>query len=73
MNLVPQAFVTWFVTIGTMALSLVWLVYDTRNLWRLRGADRKNPLVRDKLFGYVIGIITAVIGIIGVLRYHLSQ
>ncbi len=72
MNLVPQAFVTWFVTVGTMALSLVWLIYDTRNLLRLRGADRRNPLVRDKLFGYVIGIITAIVGIVGVLRYHLQ-
>lgn len=71
MNILSPTFVTWFVTIGTMALSVVWLVYDTRNLLRLRGADRKNPLVRDKLFGYVIGIITAIIGIVGVLRYHL--
>lgn len=71
MNLVPQALVTWIVTIGTMALSSAWLVYDTRNLMRMRGADRKNPLVRDKLFGYVIGIITAIVGIVGVLRYHL--
>lgn len=71
MNILSPTFVTWFVTVGTMALSVVWLVYDTRNLLRLRGADRKNPLVRDKLFGYVIGIITAIIGIVGVLRYHL--
>lgn len=72
MNFVPQALVTWIVTIGTMVLSMAWLVYDTRNLLRLRGADRKNPLVRDKLFGYVIGIVTAVVGIVGVLRYHLQ-
>jgi FtsH-binding integral membrane protein len=72
MNLVPQAVVTWIVTIGTMVLSLAWLVYDTRNLLRLRGADRKNPLVRDRLFGYVIGIVTAIVGIVGVLRYHLK-
>lgn len=72
MNILSQTFVTWFVTVGTMALSVVWLVYDTRNLLRLRGADRKNPLVRDKLFGYVIGIITAIVGIVGVLRYHLD-
>ncbi|MEZ4360209.1 MAG: hypothetical protein R3B48_08510 [Kofleriaceae bacterium] len=57
-------------TVGTMSLSCAWLVYDTRNLLRLRGADRRDPLVRDKLFGYVIGIITAIVGIVGVLRYH---
>lgn len=72
MNLVPQAVITWLVTVGTMVLSLAWLVYDTRNLLRLRGADRKNPLVRDRLFGYVIGIVTAIVGIVGVLRYHLQ-
>ncbi len=71
MNLVSQNLVTWFITVVTLSLSVSWLVYDTRNLLRMRGADRKNPLVRDKLFGYGIGIITAIVGIVGVLRYHL--
>jgi hypothetical protein len=71
MNLVSQNLVTWFVTIVTLSLSVSWLVYDTRNLLRMRGADRKNPLVRDKLFGYAIGILTAIVGIVGVVRYHL--
>lgn len=62
--------VVWFVTTITLALSSAWLVYDVRNLLRLRGADRADPLVRDKLFGYVIGIITALVGIFGVIRYH---
>jgi hypothetical protein len=63
--------IAWVVTVGTMSLASAWLVYDTRNLLRLRGADRGDPLVRDRRFGYVIGIITAVVGIVGVLRYHL--
>lgn len=71
MNLVSQNLVTWFVTIVTLSLSVSWLVYDARNLLRMRGADRKNPLVRDKLFGYAIGILTAIVGIVGVVRYHL--
>ncbi|HRC56757.1 MAG: hypothetical protein IPI49_24285 [Myxococcales bacterium] len=70
MTFVPHAAIVWFVTTVTMALSSAWLVYDSWNLWRLRGADRKDPLVRDKIFGYVIGVITAVVGIVGVLRYH---
>ncbi len=69
MNGVPAPIV-WFVTTITLALSGAWLVYDLRNLWRLRGADGKDPLVHDKRFGYVIGIVTALIGILGVVRYH---
>jgi small-conductance mechanosensitive channel len=71
MNFLPAGTVVWFVTIVTMSLSSAWLVYDIVNLLRLRNADRRDPLVRDKLFGYVIGVVTAVVGIVGVLRYHL--
>jgi hypothetical protein len=68
----PFSVITWFITIVTSSLSAAWLIYDLRNLWRLRGADRRDPLVRDKVFGYAIGIITALVGIVGVLKYHLA-
>lgn len=70
MSLVPHSYVVAFVTTITGALSGAWLIYDLRNLWRLRGADRSDPLVRDRRFGYVIGIITALVGLYGVARYH---
>lgn len=70
MSFVPHSYVVAFVTTITVALSGAWLVYDLRNLFRLRGADSSDPLVRDKRFGYVIGIITASVGLYGVVRYH---
>ena len=60
----------WFLTALTGGLAGSWLIYDAINLWRTRRADRGDPVVRDKHFGYVMGIVIGAIGIIGVLRYH---
>lgn len=70
MSFVPHSYVVAFVTTITVALSGAWLIYDLRNLMRLRGADTSDPLVRDRRFGYVIGILTASVGLYGVVRYH---
>jgi hypothetical protein len=61
----------WFVTAATGGFSSVWLVWDARNLMRLRDVDRSDPIVRDKQFGYVMGIVMGLIGIVGCLRFHL--
>jgi len=60
----------WFVTILTGGLAGTWLVYDTLNLVRSRRADGRDPLVRDKRFGYVMGMLIGLVGIIGCLRFH---
>ena len=60
----------WILTGLTGGLATTWLVYDTYNLVRSRTADRSDPTVRDKRFGYVIGIVVGVIGVIGSLKYH---
>lgn len=60
----------WILTGLTGGLAGTWLVYDTINLIRTRHADQRDPSVRDKRFGYVIGLVVAVIGIIGCLKYH---
>ena len=57
-------------SLATGGLAGVWLVYDAFNLWRTRGADRSDPIVRDKRFGYVIGMAIGVIGLIGVARFN---
>jgi hypothetical protein len=61
---------TWILTGLVGGLSAVWLVYDARNLWRARAADGSDPLVRDRRFGYSIGIVIALIGLLGTLRFH---
>ena len=60
----------WFLTILTGGLAGAWLIYDSISLIRTRNADRKDPVVRDKHFGYVIGILIGIIGIVGCLRFH---
>ncbi|MBX3159423.1 MAG: hypothetical protein KF773_25860 [Deltaproteobacteria bacterium] len=70
MNIISDAALHWFVTTLTAGLAGTWVVYDTFNLYRTRNADRSDPIVRDKHFGYVMGIIIGVVGILGCLRAH---
>ncbi len=65
----PNAF-KWFLTIITGGVAGAWFVYDTINLIRTRNLDRSDPVVRDRHFGYVMGIIIGLAGVIGTLRFH---
>ena len=67
----PTAF-DWLVSIITLALAVPWIFYDAFNMVRLRRADSADPVVGDKRFGYVIGILIGVIGVIGVAKHHLG-
>jgi len=60
----------WFLTILTGGLAGTWFVYDSISLFRIRNKDRSDPIVRDKIFGYVIGILVGFIGVLGCLRFH---
>lgn len=60
----------WFLTILTGGLAGVWVLYDAWNLSRLRSKDKADPIVADKRFGYIIGILIGVVGCVGVLRFH---
>ena len=70
MNLMSDIAFKWFITFLTGGLAGSWFVYDTINLLRLRGADGRDPLVRDKRFGYLMGLVIGAVGIIGCLRFH---
>jgi hypothetical protein len=69
-NVVSDAVFSWFLTFLVGGLSAAWLVYDIRNLTKLRGADARDALVRDRRFGYIVGIVVALIGLVGTARYH---
>jgi hypothetical protein len=60
----------WILTILTGGLAGTWFFYDSFNLFRIRNADKQDPLVRDKIFGYIIGIAIGAVGVIGCLRFH---
>jgi len=65
----PTAF-KWFLTILTGGLAGSWFFYDTFNLIRIRNADKQDPIVRDKIFGYIMGIVIGIVGVLGCLRFH---
>lgn len=60
----------WFLTVLTAALAGPWLVYDTVNLIRTRKLDRRDAVVRDKHFGYLIGILVGAVGVLGCLLFQ---
>ena len=65
----PTAF-KWFISILTAGLAGVWLIYDARNLIVTRNLDRSDAIVRDKHFGFLMGMVIGVIGLYGTLRFH---
>lgn len=66
----------WFVTVVTVGTGLVWLVVDTVRLRRALAARAVTAAERgarhDRIFGSIIGLMVALVGIIGMLRYHLG-
>jgi len=70
MNVMTDTQFEWFMTLAVGVLAGVWLVYDAINLARASRADGRDPIVRDKRFGYVVGLVIGVIGLVGVLRYR---
>ena len=65
----PSAF-KWFITAITGGVAGAWAIYDSINLIRTRNLDRGDAVVRDRHFGYVIGIIIGVAGVFGCLLFH---
>lgn len=60
----------WFITILTGSIAGAWFFYDAFKVVRLIKADKNDPTVHDKRFGYGIGIIIGFIGVWGCLRFH---
>jgi hypothetical protein len=65
----PLAF-KWFVTFLTGGLAVSWFIYDAINLIRFRNLDRSDAVVRDRHFGYIVGMTIGIIGVVGCLRFH---
>jgi hypothetical protein len=64
----PTAF-KWVLTVLT-ALGTIWVSLDWIYMARLRGKDMKDPVNRDKRFGYAIGMAIGVFTTTGILRFH---
>jgi hypothetical protein len=63
----PPSFTMWLGSLLVGALAGFWLVWDGI---RLRRYLPRWRTAHDEVFGSVIGLIIAAIGIIGVIRYH---
>lgn len=70
-ELVSHTVFVWTLSLMTGIVAATWLVYDGLKLWWLRGASKDDPTVHDQRFGYAIGMVVGLIGVIGVLKYHL--
>ena len=69
--IVSQALYLWWITAMVGGLGLAWAVVDTVRLRRALKDDPTDPIVRDRIFGSIIGLCCAAIGIIGAVQYHL--
>lgn len=69
-EVMSEAAFKWFVTILTGSVAGIWFFYDAYKVWRLRHADKSDPVVRDKIFGYSAGVIVGALGVIGCLKFH---
>jgi hypothetical protein len=69
-KLVSDNVFEWYLTLMVGIVAAAWFVYDLINLWRTRNLDRSDSAVRDKHFGYVMGLVIGVIGVAGALRFH---
>ncbi|MDX2090123.1 MAG: hypothetical protein SFX73_19855 [Kofleriaceae bacterium] len=59
-----------FLSVMTAGVAGLWGTIDVIRFIRLRDADSRDPIVRDKRFGYVIGALVGVIGVVGTLRFN---
>ena len=71
-NLVSHTVFVWFMSILTAGVGGAYVIIDVKRLIQLRNADGRDPVIHDKRFGFGIGVLVGAIGVIGVLKYHLS-
>ena len=70
MTELPDGVFRLLLSVATGGLAATWLVHDLVLLARLGRADRRDPLIRDQRFGYVMGIAIGAIGVVGTLRFN---
>jgi hypothetical protein len=72
MTELPDGVFRLFISLFTGVVAGAWLVHDLVLLARIprQRAGRRDPRVGDQVFGYVMGIVIGVIGLVGTLRFN---
>ena len=59
----------WFATFMVMSIVIGWCFWDLRLFLRLWKKRKEN---HDEFFGSIMGLVMVVIGLVGIIRHHLS-
>lgn len=70
MTELPDGIFRLLLSLLTGGLAGAWLIHDLLFLARLRRADPRDPHVADQRFGYAMGIVIGIIGLVGTLRFN---
>lgn len=60
----------WIVSLLTSVVAGVWVIVDAVRLQR--ALKQRPPDMSDRIFGSIIGMAVGIIGVLGVLEYHLG-
>lgn len=67
--ILSQLHYMYFVTFMTAGMCAAWIVVDSIRLRRALRDDTSDPVVRDRVFGSLIGLAVCTWGILGCLDY----
>jgi hypothetical protein len=68
-NIISDEAFRWFLTFAVGVVAGIWLFFDALNLWRTRRA-KPSPLLADRRFGYLMGVVIGAVGVIGTLHFQ---
>lgn len=69
-ELMSKATFEWIVTILTGGVAGGWFLYDGIRLAQMTRTRSSDPVMADKKFGYMMGVVIGLAGVWGCLRFH---
>ncbi len=73
MTELPEGVFRLLISLFTGGFAGAWVIHDLVLLARVarqRGAGRRDRQVGDQVFGYVMGVVIGVVGLVGTLRFN---